>query len=160
MVLKPMAQYLHNPEDQQGTEIFYCGARVSWKQLGRNNPSVLLTSMKQQSRLKHSESAPATASCHLESAAPTVVCGRKPKMDKCLQEPQGHATALRTLKTAVWIPAPTTRLAERSLAPSKLQTDTKNLGSPLKSHSGPARQIPQAPWLEAECWWAKPRRGI
>lgn len=61
MIQKPMAQYLHNPEDQQGTEIFSCGAGVSWKQLGKNNPSVLLTNVKQQSRLKHSESAPATA---------------------------------------------------------------------------------------------------
>jgi len=39
MVLKPMAQYLHNPEDQQGAEIFSCCAGVSWKQLGKKNPS-------------------------------------------------------------------------------------------------------------------------
>lgn len=30
-----MAQYLHNPEDQQGAEIFSCCAGVSWKQLGK-----------------------------------------------------------------------------------------------------------------------------
>lgn len=47
-VQKTVAQYLHNPEDQQGTEIFSCGAGVSWKQLGRDNPSVLLTSIKQE----------------------------------------------------------------------------------------------------------------
>lgn len=122
--------------------------------------TVLLTSVKQQWRLKHRESAPATASCHFESSAWIVVCGRKPKMDKCLQEPQGNTTALQTLKIAAWIPALTTHLVERSLAPRKLQTDTKNPGSPLKSHPGPARQIPQAPWLETECWWAKARRGI
>lgn len=165
MVLKPTAQYLHNPEDQQGAEIFSCCAGVSWKQLGKKKKTqhlstVLLTSLKQRSWLKHSESAPVTASCHCESGAQIVVCGRKPKMDKCLQEPQGNTTPLQTLKIAVWIPALTTRLVERSLAPSKLQTGTKNLGSPLKSHSGPARQIPRAPWLETECWWAKPRRGI
>lgn len=37
MVLKPMPQYLHNPEDPQGTEIFSCCAGVSWKQLGKKN---------------------------------------------------------------------------------------------------------------------------
>lgn len=30
-----MAQYLHNPEDQQGAEIFSHCAGVSWKQLGK-----------------------------------------------------------------------------------------------------------------------------
>lgn len=34
-----MPQYLHNPEDQQGTEIFSCCAGVSWKQLGKKNPA-------------------------------------------------------------------------------------------------------------------------
>lgn len=33
-----MVQYLHNPEDQQGTEIFSCCAGVSWKQLGGKKP--------------------------------------------------------------------------------------------------------------------------
>lgn len=100
MIQKPMAQYLHNPEDQQGTEIFSCGAGVSWKQLGKNNPSVLLTNVKQQSRLKHSESVPATAAISKVLLQQWFVEGSH-KRDKCLQEPQGHVTALQTLKIAV-----------------------------------------------------------
>lgn len=99
MVQKPMAQYLHDPEDQQRHRNIFLWCRGELETIKEKQPLSTTTSMKQQSGLKHSEWVPATASCHFQSAAPTVLCGRKPKRDKCLQEPQGHV--LQTLKTAV-----------------------------------------------------------
>lgn len=91
--IQPMAQYLHKPEDQQSAEIFSCCTRLSWKKSGLKRSHPLKCSLQDWSNSHHKNTVAflsAMASCHFQSRAWIVVCGRKSKMGKCLQEPWGN----------------------------------------------------------------------